>query len=112
MSDFNQSYLSINQVSIIIDSSVTTIKRWYKWYEDDNFDKPLDLVLPKYYYLDGRKTKYFHRNDIVILQKFKECLNTCHKGIMAEYNAEYQWGNRGKEIIKRKEEQKVEQNAN
>lgn len=110
MSDFNKNYLSINQVAIIIDSSVTSIKRWYKWYEDNTFDTPKDLILPKYYYLDGRKTKYFHRGDIITLQDFKEKLNTSHKGIMAEYNANYQWGVRGKEIKERKEQN--EPNAN
>lgn len=110
MNDFNKEYLSINQVSVIIDCSATSIKRWYKWFEDDNYEKPLDLKLPPYYYVDGRKTKHFKREDIIILQDFKEKLNTSHKGIMAEYNANYQWGVRGIKIKERKKQN--EQNAN
>ena len=97
-----ENFISISKVALLIDTSVTTIKRWYKWYEDNKYDH-YGLELPEYYHLDARKTKMFKESDVEKLSKFKEALNTTHIGVMAEFNANYQWGVRGKKILERKE---------
>lgn len=90
-----QNYLSISRAALEIDISVVTIKRWYKWWESDQFEKPDDLYLPPYQYMDRRKTKYFKKDDIVKLKAFNIALQTTHRGAMSEFNAAYQWGKRG-----------------
>ena len=95
-------YVSIRQAANIIDVSDNTIKRWYKWWENDEFEKPSDLYLPPYVYKDKRKTKYFKKSDLEALQLFSVKLRTTHFGCMSEFNAGYQWGKRGKRALNNK----------
>jgi hypothetical protein len=86
-----ENYVSISKVCLLLEISPHTIKRWYKFWENDSFSKPDDLYLPPYYYVDRRKTKYFKKEDIPKLVAFHEALQTTHRGCMSEYNAAYQW---------------------
>jgi hypothetical protein len=86
----------------ILDISTTTLKRWYKWYEDPNYTKPLGLKLPTYT-TDNRGTRFFTMEAIQQLEDFKNKLQSEYKGCMAEFNAYYQWGRRGTRIMKNKE---------
>lgn len=95
-------YISINRASLLIDISDHTIRRWYKWWENDDFTKPEGLFLPPYFNMDRRGTKFFRKEDIHHLEKFKEQMQTTHKGAMAEFNAAYQWGARGIRALKNK----------
>lgn len=95
-------YLSINRVALVLDISVQTIKRWYKWWESPEFKKPEDLTLPPYYHMDRRKTKFFKSSDIPYLKEFRNKLQTVHRGVMSEFNAAYQWGDRGTAALERK----------
>lgn len=95
--DNKDDYISISKVAYIIDTSIETLKRWYRWYESPEFEKPNDLVLPQYYFMDRRMTKYFKKSDLHMFKEFKAKLATTHWGIMADFNAAYQWGKRGKE---------------
>lgn len=97
-----QNYLSISRAAIEVDVSVVTIKRWYKWWESESFEKPDDLHLPPYQHMDRRKTKYFRKDDIVKLRAFKAALQTTHRGVMSEFNAAYQWGKRGDRALTNK----------
>lgn len=90
----------------ILDISTETLKRWYKWFENDSYVKPDGLKLPKYT-TDNRGTKFFTMEDIQQLEDFKQKLQTEYRGCMAEFNAHWQWGQRGTKILekkKRKEE--------
>ena len=95
-------YLSINRVGMSLDISDHTIRRWYKWWENDEFEKPDGLYLPPYYHLDRRGTKYFKKEDIPHLKEFRNKIQSTHKGAMAEFNAAYQWGKRGEKALKNK----------
>lgn len=86
----------------ILDVSTATLKRWYKWYENKDYNKPVELKLPSYT-TDNRGTRFFTMKDIAILEQFKQDLQGKYKGVMAEFNADYQWGQRGTEILSRKE---------
>lgn len=99
--DKKEDYISITDLAYAIDRSPTTIKRWYKWWENPEFEKPKDLQLPEYYYLDAKRTKYFRVSDIPILEDFKIKLATTHKGCMNLFCMAYQDGKRGKSRIKR-----------
>lgn len=97
--------LSISKVAQILDVSTATIKRWYAWYENENYDKPADLVLPSYT-KDNRNTKLFLPKDIEVFERFKSLLNTEYRGAMAEFNAYYQWGRYGTKRLERIKERK------
>lgn len=94
-----ENYLSISQVALRINVNVMSIKRWYLWYENNEFEKPADLKLPKYYHKDRRKTKYFKESDIPQLEKFRDLIKTTHRGAMRDFNAVYCWGNHGKKVL-------------
>lgn len=99
---------STNRTAMILDVSAGTLKRWYKWYEDDDFEKPKDLKLPPYT-RDGRGTRFFNRQAVDDLLKFKEDLNNGkYKGCMAEFNAYYQWGEYGTKRLERKKQKESE----
>lgn len=90
----------------ILDISTETLKRWYKWYEDEKWEKPLGLKLPTPE-RDNRNTMFFTMQQVQELIVFRDRLNSDLRGCMAEFNAYYQWGKRGKQIQenkKRKEE--------
>lgn len=95
-----QGYLSINRVAMMLDISDHTIRRWYKWWESPEFEKPVGLYLPPYYHLDRRMTKFFKIEDVGYLKEFRNKIQTTHKGSMANFNAAYQWGSRGETILK------------
>lgn len=96
----DEKYVSIKKASLMLDISDTTIKRWYKWWESPEFEKPEGLELPKYYYKDRRMTKYFKVEDIEKLAEFSRKIGSTHVGTMAKFNAVYQWGKRGEKILK------------
>lgn len=89
----------------ILDISTITLKRWYKWYEDDSYTKPLGLKLPEYT-TDNRGTRFFTMQAIQQLEDFKTKLKTEYRGCMAEFNAVYQWGQRGANILEKNKEEK------
>lgn len=89
---------TIARVAQIIDVSTQTLKRWYKWYENPDYEKPNGLKLPQYS-TDNRGTKFFTMSAVQELIKIKELMSTEFRGCMAEYNATYQWGRRGTEIL-------------
>ena len=95
-------YLSITKVAYLIEVSPQTIKRWYYFWENKNFEKPSELILPPYHFLDKRNTKYFHKSDIPALARFGHLIRTQYRGVMSEYNAVTSWGERGKENLLRK----------
>lgn len=100
-----QKLFSIGQVAQILDISTATLKRWYKWYECEDYDKPPGLKLPEYS-TDNRGTKYFTIDSVAALKVFKHDLQFKYRGIMSEFNANYQWGQRGTQILINKEKKK------
>lgn len=93
-------YVSLNKVCLQLDISPITVKRWYIWWENDKFEKPDGLKLPKYYYRDRRRTKFFKETDIPLLEKFRDDLHGEYNGAMSEFNAVYSWGEFGRTKLK------------
>lgn len=108
----NSKFISLTDVAKEIGIHPETIKRWYRWLEDEDFDFPNDLHLPDYFYTDLSKQKYFLKTDVDKLKEFHKKINTTHFGVMSEFNAFYQWGRRGKKVLKNKELAKEKNNAN
>lgn len=95
----------------ILDISTNTLKRWYKWYESDDYKKPEGLVLPTPV-KDNRGTMFFTMAQIQELHKFQLDINIVYRGCMSEFNAVYQWGRKGTDILNRKENKANEQKNN
>lgn len=98
----NPGYLSINKVAMMLDVSDHTIRRWYKWWESPEFEKPEDLFLPVYYSMDRRGTKFFREEDIGYLKEFRNKIQSTHRGVMSQFNAAYSWGKRGTRALENK----------
>lgn len=82
----------------ILDISTQTLKRWYKWYNSTDFEKPKELKLPEPK-TDSKNTMLFTMEQIQELHQFQMDLRSKYRGIMAEFNAIYQWGQRGTKIL-------------
>lgn len=95
----NSEHIRIGMASKMIGTTCRTIRRWYKWYENNEFSKPDGLVLPEYEFKDKTPALYFRKEDIKVLAEFKRRVNTVDKGCMAEFNAVRQWGKYGKKNI-------------
>lgn len=102
MATLNKGYISIGKAALMLDLSTQTIARWYKWWENDNFEHPENMYLPEYYFKDRKRVKYFKEEDLVHLEKFHKQLTTEHRGVMADFNAAYQWGKRGERILQKR----------
>src|SRR5690606_28980210 len=98
----NSDFIRIGMAAKMIGTTCRTIRRWYKWYEKEEFEKPEGLVLPKYEYKDKTPALFFRKEDIKVLAEFKHRINTVNKGCMAEFNAVLQWGKRGKKVLSKK----------
>lgn len=98
----NSDYLTINRVAMSLDISDHTIRRWYKWWESEEFVKPEGLYLPPYFHMDRRGTKFFKKEDVLFLKEFRNKIQSTHKGVMSEFNAAYQWGKRGERALENK----------
>ena len=82
----------------ILDISTQTLKRWYKWYNSTDFEKPKELKLPEPK-TDRKNTMLFTMEQIQELHQFQIDLRSKYRGVMAEFNATYQWGQRGTKIL-------------
>ena len=108
MKTLNEGYLSAGKAALAVGVTLDTLYRWYKWWENDNFAKPEGLSLPPYYNKDRRKTKFFKKEDIPALEKFRDDIRGPYKGRMAEFNAALLWGKRGDKILENKGSSKKE----
>lgn len=100
---------STSRTAQILDISTNTLKRWYKWFNSADFEKPLGLRLPEPI-IDSKSTMYFSMNQIQELFQFKADLQTKYRGCMAKFNAIYQWGERGSKILNVGKQYKEEKN--
>lgn len=89
---------STSRTAQILDISTQTLKRWYKWYDSSEWEKPHGLKLPTPV-KNNQNTMFFTLTQIQELQKFHQELQTKYRGCMAEFNAVYQWGRRGSKIM-------------
>ena len=97
----------------ILDISTNTLKRWYKWYHSDDYQKPTGLKLPEPE-ISGNGTMFFTMEQVQELHQFHIDLRSKYRGVMAEFNATYQWGQRGTKILNvgKQFKKKMEDNNN
>lgn len=95
-----EQYLTVGQVSKLVDRNSQTIKSWYKWCDSEglSYDK---AGLPLYRRdLDVKQTYYFNVNDIEKLIEFRDGIQY---GQMSDFNVS-RWGERGRIIQASKNE--------
>ena len=102
---------STSRTAQILDISTNTLKRWYKWYNNPDFEKPSGLKLPKPA-VDNRETMFFSFEQVQELAQFKVDLQKKYRGCMAEFNATYQWGQRGTKILNVGKQYKKKEESN
>lgn len=93
-------YLTIGEVSKLVDRSAQTIKNWYKWVSTENIELEKSGLPGFRRDLDAKGTYHFKEEDVPKLVEFRQSISY---GQMAEFNVG-RWGQRGKEIEARKSE--------
>lgn len=91
MTKKQKTILSSTDVSKELDVTVTTLFTWYKFWEDPECEKPEDMPpLPEY----GRRweggPKYWKREDLDALIRFRDWVPRGRNGLMGKYNR-YKW---------------------
>ena len=98
--------LTATKVAQYLDISVPTLNNWYKWYNNPEYDKPKNTPeLPAYTQQGKRAPRYWNKEDLPKLVKFKNWVPKGRAGIMGEHNAQF-WGERGVRALKNKGLQK------
>lgn len=72
--------------------SIPTLNTWYKWYLDEDAEKPEDMPeLPMYTKRTAKptSTRYWVETDIPKIKAFQEWLPKGRNGLMAKYNSMY-----------------------
>lgn len=77
--------LSITRVSLILNCSVITIKRWYKWANEYDISQINGVSLPQYT-TDNRGTWFFTYPQVNQLREFRKHLKW---GQMSKFNCRY-----------------------
>lgn len=80
--------LKIEQVAVIIDSSVKTINNWYAFKKQNPKSKEAKL-LPKFKQEGPRQTRYWKESDIPKLIQFKTCVKVGRNGFMGNVTQKY-----------------------
>lgn len=79
----NTNLLKVEEVAIMIGSSVKTINSWYAWkrlHPEDERGK----LLPDYQQMGSRQTRYWSQNDVWSLLKFKESVPKGRNGFLGD----------------------------
>ncbi len=80
--------LITTQIANEVGVSVYTLKRWYRWWKNEDVNKLNELVkngmpeLPAYQKVGNSNWKMWNREDIEQLKKFKEYLPKTRNGFM------------------------------
>lgn len=97
----NEGYLTFRDISYRLDISEGSLRRYFWWYNNPEWKKPEDLILPKLYQVGSKHQLAIKLEDLHFIQEFREKLRTKYYGIMGEFHAVRSWGKRGKEILDR-----------
>lgn len=84
----SKNLLNVQEVAVMIGSSVQTIGSWYKW-KATNPTHPLAKLLPDYKRIGNRNTRYWDREDLDKLIQFKVSLPQGRNGVMGEVTQKY-----------------------
>lgn len=81
-------YLTVEQVAVIIGSSVKTINNWYA-FKRHNPGNEMAKMLPEFTQSGGRQTRYWKETDLPKLIQFKASVPQGRKGFMGSITQKY-----------------------
>lgn len=91
--------LKIQEVAVMIGSSVQTISMWYK-FKKENPENEYAKMLPEYKTIGNLKTRYWNRDDIWKLIEFKINIPHGRYGVFGSVTQRYvkdsKWNKEGK----------------
>lgn len=84
----DKNLLNVQEVSLLIGSSVQTISSWYKFKRENPNDEFVQN-LPDFERVGNRRTRYWNREDIWKLIEFKNSIPTGRYGLMGSVTQRY-----------------------
>lgn len=88
MSENTTRLLNVQELSMLIGSSIQTIGSWYRW-KELHPDHELAKLIPDYTRIGNRRTRYWKQDDVWKLLEFKQKLPQGRNGIMGEVTQKY-----------------------
>ena len=86
----NENLFTSSRVANALDVSVKTLSSWYKWYQDDSIEKPKNFPqLPEYLQEHKNAPRYWTKDGVKQLKKFKKWVPKGRNGVMGAINNQY-----------------------
>jgi hypothetical protein len=83
--DTRENLLKLQEASAFIGRNIVTLYRWFDWYHDDRYEKPVDIPTPPNIIQAGRrKPMYIRKSELTRLLRFKAYITL--KRPMGEYS--------------------------
>ena len=80
--------LTALEVCVLVHCSYNTLNGWYRW-KNMNPDNEYAQLIPDYIQEDPRQTRYWRRDDVAKLIKFKQSIPQGRNGIMGDVTQKY-----------------------
>ena len=80
--------LNVQEVAVLIKSSVPTISSWYRWKRQFS-DHPLAQMLPDFERHGAHRARYWRYSDIPKLLEFKSTIPQGRNGVMGAVTQKY-----------------------
>ena len=80
--------LNVNEVALLVGSSVQTISSWYRWRELHP-EHELVKLIPEFTRKGNRRTRYWKQSDVWKLIEFKSAIPQGRNGIMGDVTQKY-----------------------
>lgn len=90
----SKNLLNVQEVAVMIGSSIQTIGSWYRW-KALNPNHELAKLLPDYKRIGNRSTRYWERDDLEKLIEFKCSIPQGRNGVMGAVTQKYVKKNKG-----------------
>lgn len=84
----NEKLLNVQEVAVLIKSSVPTISSWYRW-KELHPDHELAKILPDFERHGPHRARYWHYADVWKLMEFRKALPQGRNGVMGEVTQKY-----------------------
>lgn len=83
-----QNLLNVQELSMLIGSSIQTIGSWYRW-KALNPEHELANLIPDFIRIGNRNTRYWNRSDVWKLLEFKQRIPQGRNGVMGAVTQKY-----------------------
>ncbi len=80
--------IRIEEMAVLIDSSVPTISSWYRW-KAQNPEHPAAKNLPDFFRVGPHRNRCWHESDIPAMKAFKASIKQGRNGLMGSVTQKY-----------------------